>query len=240
MRYDDHITAIEREAKTFVDVLRSGDTDATVPACPDWTLRDLGIHLTGVHRWWTHVVQVGGSERPEDRPDVEEDPDELPDHVEDGVRTLLDTLNDHDEFDPAWTWWGERHVGRIARRVAHETAVHRWDAQATMSDPEPIEGRLAADGISEFIEVFLSSQEEPWPHEPATLHLHRSDGRGDWSVTLDPMSGQTRRARDDAAVLRGTASDLLLVLWRRKDVDAIRVTGDRPTVERFLAWADLT
>lgn len=239
MRYEDFIEAIEREAKTFVDVLRSGDADAAVPACPDWSLRDLGLHLAEVHRWWAHVVEVGGSEEPEDRPEIDEDPEDLPGVVDEGVEALLARLRDHDEFDPAWTWWGERHVGRIARRMAHDTAVHRWDAQAAVDDPDPVDGRLAADGISEFIDVFLGSQDEPWPHEPATLHLHRSDGRGNWSVTLDPMSGQSRRARDDAGVLRGTASDLLLVLWRRKDLDAIRVTGDRPTVERFLAWADL-
>lgn len=240
MRYDDFLTAIEREAKTLVDVLRSGDDGTTVPACPDWTLRDLGQHLAVVHRWWTHVLETGGTERPDDRPDVDEDPDDLPGYVEEGVGDLLDALRDCDEFDPAWTWWGERHVGRIARRMAHETAVHRWDAQSAVGDPDPIEGRLAADGVSEFIDVHLGSQEEPWPHDAATLHLHRSDGRGNWSVTLDPMRGQSRRARDDAAVLRGAASDLLLVLWRRRDLDAIRVTGDRPTVERFLAWADLT
>lgn len=240
MRYDDFHTAIEREAKTFVDVLRSGDPDAEVPACPDWTLHDLGVHLTGAHRWWTHVIQAGTTERPEDRPEVDEDPDDLPRYLEEGVEALLDELRDHDEFDRAWTWWGERHVGRIARRMAHETAMHRWDAQDALGDAEPIGGRLAADGVSEFIDVFLDTQDEPWPYEPATLHLHRSDGRGNWSVTLDPMSGQSRRARDDAAVLRGTASDLLLVLWRREELDAIRVTGDRPTVERFLAWADLT
>lgn len=240
MRHPDFLTAIERETKTFVDVLRSGDLDATVPACPDWSLSDLGVHLTGAHRWWTHVVETGGTERPDDRPDVEEDPDDLPGYVEDGAEALLDALRDHDEFDPAWTWWGEHYVGRIGRRMAHETAMHRWDAQDAVDEAEPIEGRLAADGVREFIDVFVTSQEEPWPHEAATLHLHRSDGRGDWSVTLDPIAGQSRRARDDAAVLRGTASDLLLVLWRRKDLDAIRVTGDRPTVERFLAWTDLT
>lgn len=240
MRYDDFIDAIEDEGAAFVEVLRSADTDAEVPACPGWTVRQLGVHLTRAHRWWTHVVETGGTEEPDDRPDVDDDPDDLPAYLEQGVAGLTGALRDREEFDPAWTWWGEHHVGRIARRMAHETAMHRWDIQDATGDREPIDGRLAADGIREFIDVFLAAEEEPWPHEAATIHLHRSDGRGNFSITLDPMHGQSRRARDDAAVVSGSASDLLLVLWRRKELDAVRVTGDRPTVERFLAWPDLT
>lgn len=240
MRYDDFIQVIEDEGARFLEVLRSTDGGAKVPPCPEWTVRDLGIHLTRAHRWWTHVVEVGGTERPEDRPEVDDDPSDLAGYLEEGISALVGALRERDEFDPAWTWWGEHHVGRIARRMAHETAMHRWDIQAAAGETEPIDAGLATDGVREFIDVFLASEEEPWPHEPATIHLHRSDGRGNFSVTLDPMQGHSRRARDDAAVVSGTASDLLLVLWRRLDLDAVRVTGDRPTVERFLAWADLT
>lgn len=240
MHHSEYVTAIERETKTLVDVLRAGDSGATVPACPDWSLRDLGLHIAEVHRWWTHVMEVGGTDRPEDRPELDEDPEDLAAYVQEGAGALVAAFRERDEFDPVYTWWGENRVGRLARRMAHETAMHRWDAQAAVGEPDPIDSRLAADGIAEFLDVFIANQDEPWPHEPATLHLHRSDGRGDWSVTLDPMSGQSRRARDDAAVVRGSASDLLLVLWRRHDLDTVRVTGDRDTVERFLAWTDLT
>ena len=46
-------------------------------------------------------------------------------------------------------------------------------------------------------------------------------------------------AKGDCA-LRGAASDLLLVLWRRRPMSTIDVVGDADVAARFLAWPALT
>ena len=40
--------------------------------------------------------------------------------------------------------------------------------------------------------------------------------------------------------MRGSAADLLLVLWRRLPLDAVEVIGDRATAERLVARTDLS
>ena len=70
------------------------------------------------------------------------------------------------------------------RRQAHETAVHRWDAQraATPSSVDPIDATLAADGVDEWLEVFvprfLARTGVPDDLVGATLHLHCTDEGG--------------------------------------------------------------
>jgi hypothetical protein len=44
----------------MVAAVAQADPDGAVPTCPDWTARDLGRHLGGVHRWTTGFVEVHG------------------------------------------------------------------------------------------------------------------------------------------------------------------------------------
>ena len=52
-----------------------------------------------------------------------------------------------------WTWTPDHTVGFWSRRMAHEVAVHRWDAQGAAGDPSPIERELAVDGIQEVFDL---------------------------------------------------------------------------------------
>ncbi|MEZ5251716.1 MAG: hypothetical protein R2713_21665 [Ilumatobacteraceae bacterium] len=45
-------------------------------------------------------------------------------------------------------------------------------------------------------------------------------------------------AKGDCA-LRGSASDLLLALWRRRSIDTIDVVGDADVAARFIAYPSL-
>ena len=60
-----------------------------------------------------------------------------------------------------------------------------------------------------------------------TLHLHCTDGEGEWLVRLDPdgVSSSHEHAKGDVAA-RGTASDLLLFLYGRVDPEQLEVFGD--------------
>jgi hypothetical protein len=121
--------------------------------------------------------------------------------------------------------------------MAHETAIHRWDAQAAAGAPRPVGAALAVDGIDEFL-GFVAA----WlPRTPidglvGSLHLHATDIDGEWSLWLEANRLDHRRGhtRADAAI-RGPASDLFLWATNRVGPDAaqLEVFGDRHVVDRW-------
>ena len=148
-----------------------------------------------------------------------------------------------DDDAPVWNFSAYPDVGRFwPRRQAQETAVHRWDAQRAVGRPEPIEPVLATDGIDELLEVWgttilggrdgidiggsvrlvaTDAPVEPWTlwTDDGVFSVSRSDHR----VTAD-------------VTVRGSASDLLLLLWRRIPADAVSLTveGDDHILDRWL------
>ena len=55
--------------------------------------------------------------------------------------------------DPVWTFTGSRPASFWARRMAHETAVHRADAEITVGRQPEIDADIAVDGIDEWLET---------------------------------------------------------------------------------------
>jgi uncharacterized protein (TIGR03083 family) len=147
------------------------------------------------------------------------------------------TLRETDPATPVWTWAPQKDVAFIVRRMAQETAVHRWDAEAAAGEPGPIEAELASDGIDEFLAFFLDHRFRDGGRLDGSVHLHATDTPGEWLVHEEPDGALTvtaAHAKGDAAV-RGPASDLLLALWRRVGLDRVEVLGDRDVAERLVA-----
>ena len=46
----------------------------------------------------------------------------------------------------------------FARRMAHETSMHRWDADNAQGDPAPIDPELAIDGIDEALGTYVAAR----------------------------------------------------------------------------------
>ncbi len=69
------------------------------------------------------------------------------------------------------------------------------------------------------------------PGPEATLHVHCTDVPGEWLVRRDPSGLTVSRGHTKADVaLRGSASDLFLVVLGRAPVDSVEVLGDPPAV----------
>ena len=87
--------------------------------------------------------------------------------------------------------------------MAHETAVHRWDAQCAAGTLAPIEAELAIDGVGEVLEVFMQHRpRDPGsPYPAGSLHLHRTDGEGEWMLvaTDGTLTVTHEHAKGDAA-----------------------------------------
>jgi uncharacterized protein (TIGR03083 family) len=208
-----------------------------VPACPGWTVGDLLQHVYTVHHFWGTVVAerltaLDGMERATQPHD-----DGVVDAVRDGMARLQTALSAADPEHAVWTWSADDHtVAFVIRRMAHETAIHRWDLQSAFGASEPIEASVASDGIDEFLTHMLDDGDGHPAHIDGSVHIHCGDVPGEWTLADGVL---TRAHMKGDCALRGAASDLVLALWRRVGIDAVDVVGDRRVAERFLAAARL-
>lgn len=232
---DEYIAHLARDGQRLGD-LAHANLDAPVPTCPDWTLRDLLVHTGNVHRWFTLASreQTAG---PPDFPSCEPDSDEgLPRWIGDGVAELADVFGKLDADTPRWTWFEpNQSAGWYFRRAAHETLIHRIDAERAVGAVTRVDTPLAIDGIDEICDVFIPSSEgQVIGGDGSTLHLHATDAHGEWLLTLHPNRIAVTRGHADAeAELRGTARDLLLMAWGRDPLGPVQHRGNETVIATF-------
>lgn len=238
----DHLAAWRREADRFVDLLEAADLDRPVPACPDWDVADLAYHVGWIHhrfaQWLSvpmtttdQVRQLEHAERPVDDA-------HLPGWVREQVDVLDPVLTELDPDEPVWNFTRAPDVGAFfPRRLHHEMVVHTHDLAEAVGEPVAIDTDEAVDGVDELLTV-VSTAGTRWPGErPATLQVQEDATGRRWRLRLDPGE---RAVADDGTgaadvTLRGDAPTLLLVLWRRRPVDAVTNTGDGALADAILA-----
>jgi uncharacterized protein (TIGR03083 family) len=257
-----YLEAIHREAGALAEAAR-GNLDAPVPSCPGWTVGVLVTHLTGIY---AHRIKIVGSRATENTVRSYEDLDLPPEYkslfdaefdtdaagqqppappelvalFEQTAATLERTLEAATPGARAWTWWPpDQTAGFWMRRMAQETAVHRWDTQLARGHTEPIEPELARDGIDEVFDIMAPASRQRGGSfrqgAGESYHFHRTDGPGEWLLRFagDDMVVTHEHAKADVAV-RGTASDLLLFLWGRIPASQLEVFGDAALLDRYV------
>ncbi len=237
MEYAALVDAFRRAGATFVDSARAAGVDRPVVTCGEWTVGDLCAHVGRLHRWAAEIVASRPAE-PHGHWKQLTHPDgvALVDFVTQGYGALADVLAEAAAEEPCWSWTDQRTVGFWARRQAHELAVHAWDVQYAAGATEPIERELAVDGIQELFDILPFRPGGAPTGTGETIHLHCTDGEGEWLVRLAPdgVSVSNEHAKADVAA-RGAASDLLLMMWGRIPADRVEVFGDASLLER---WSD--
>jgi uncharacterized protein (TIGR03083 family) len=251
------IAALLADSAALAEAARL-DLDAAVPSCPGWSVADLVEHTGRVHRSVTRRVRDLEAER-RAAADVQLPARaELIGWFEQGVNGLARVLEAAEPDAPVWNWSAGPKVASFWwRRMAQETAVHRWDGQSAHGRQQPIAADVAADGIAEFFEVYLPTDfaEKPPTDLGGTLALRCTDLPDAWLVTvlggaLIARRDRPSRSGDPAgagpgdaplATVSASASDLLLLLWRRIPPTAPEITtdGDAALLARFAALADL-
>jgi choline dehydrogenase-like flavoprotein len=137
-----------------------------------------------------------------------------------------------------WTWSEARDSGFFHRRMAHESTLHRLDADLAVDGSlGDVTAAFASDGIDEFVHVgmrhSLRRPERTYPD--GSLHLHCTDTEGEWMVVPDGSGGLTvtrEHAKGDVAV-RGPAVSILRYIWGRER-ENVDVFGDEGLAD---AWA---
>jgi uncharacterized protein (TIGR03083 family) len=117
-----------------------------------------------------------------------------------------------------------------ARRQAHETAIHRVDAETAAGDVTGFPSAFAADGIDELVLRFASRPGRTLAVERSrSMVVRTTDLPRSWSVTFAPSGFQILADPVDAKaelVVAGDASQLYLVLWNRRDAADVVLDGE--------------
>ncbi|MFI8257396.1 maleylpyruvate isomerase family mycothiol-dependent enzyme [Streptomyces filamentosus] len=250
MRTAEHIDALEAAGRGLADAAEAAGPDAGVPTCPGWRVRDLLRHTTTVHRWATGFVTEGHAEyRPEGaEPPLDGAP--LLAHYREGHAALVAALRAAPGDLAAWTFFpAPSPLAFWARRQAHETAVHRADAESALAagtGSGPVGAAFAADGVDELLAGFHGlDRSRVRTAVPRTLRIRATDTGDVWTVRLSAAPPVTERGTADGgtadggpaagdpaaggpvdAELAGTAARLYLTLWNRLPASAVTASGD--------------
>jgi uncharacterized protein (TIGR03083 family) len=241
------LAALRTEGDAFRAALKSGTPlDAPVPSCPGWSLADLAWHLSLVYSYAAGHVARGGLERPADRSSEPLPPDvDAATAWTDAFTELVAALDAVDPEQPMWNFAPQAKKASFwHRRMAHETTIHRWDAQMAGGLAEPIEARLASDNVTEVLDTWIPSGRRSGPTDRAgMIALHATDADQIWYVRLRGagialLDTDTLLDSDDhheRATASGSASDLALALWGRIPFDTLLVSGDVTLLRGLLA-----
>ncbi|MEN3538348.1 maleylpyruvate isomerase N-terminal domain-containing protein [Microbispora sp. ZYX-F-249] len=258
LEFPDLLRLIDERSTAFCAAVASAPSlDAQVPTCPEWTLFDLVRHLgEGRHAWATIVAAGPASARPDtSAPEgaraVPREREALLAWMAASTQRLVDALREAGPDRGCWTWWGTSQApqtcGAVARHQLQQMVVHTYDAQVTVGAPQPLPVEAALDGVEEFLFTCCATT-SAWPHEPAIVDYHATEGRS-WRLWLSadgaraarlPEPGTTPATDADEdpadASLRGTAGELVLALYDRIPADSLKLDGDPRLFDQLQAW----
>jgi uncharacterized protein (TIGR03083 family) len=255
-----YVRALRRQGDLLAGAARRSGLAAAVPSCPGWAVRDLLRHTGYVHRWATGFVAEGhthpGGVSEEEILGQGPADAELPGWFREGHAALVRALG---AADPGLNCWAflpaPSPLAFWARRQAHETAIHRVDAEqaaagtagrAASGNGTLFEPAFAADGVDELVMGFLarSIRRGNWAGLDGSLAIHADDGTAggaDWLIAggqdAPGVSRGTGRADCEVA---GPASELYLMLWNRSPADRLQVTGDPGILAAFGSTLQIT
>jgi uncharacterized protein (TIGR03083 family) len=237
LKPDRYLDVLRADADRMA-VLAGRDLDAVVPTCPGWTVRDALVH-TG-HVYQHKVANMRTQAKAEWPPTPAPERDEVA-WFHAALDELVDELVTRGPDAPSYTWWPEdQTVGFWYRRMAQETAVHRYDVESAFDAGTPVADDLAEDGIDELLDRFLSGDwsesvsVEEWgdisPDAGAGQSIVVTTGTAAWRVTLHPdridVEADLAPGVTGDATVTGDPSELLLWLWGRRPDVAVTLDGD--------------
>ncbi|MFI6909403.1 maleylpyruvate isomerase family mycothiol-dependent enzyme [Nonomuraea sp. NPDC050394] len=249
-----YLKAVVEQTSTFADWVHDRDAAAPVPTCPEWTLTDLVDHVGSVQRMVTMLVGERMTEPSEAFAGYVPGPADsgqwrawLSDCAAEASRAFASVDDDTPVWDPSGAAAG---VTFWSRRLLGEVCVHRADAAAALGLPYELEPELAVAALEDWLTTLTSRGY--WENRPGfsdamrgsgqTLHFHATDAPGEWVARREPdmVVLEHTHAKADVAV-RGPAADLLLVISRRRPLDAapaLEVHGDRALLEHWIEHMD--
>ncbi|KUN13317.1 MULTISPECIES: maleylpyruvate isomerase N-terminal domain-containing protein [Streptomyces] len=169
--------------------------------------------------------------------------------ITDGARRLTSALLEAGPDTAVWREFCPPRVRTWARWALLETSLHRADAEVLAAREFRIDTDLAVDSIDQWLAYVREPAAAPFL-DPRLANMKGNgerlrfqptdvDGHEGWLAVCTPQGLATsawRPGDGDDVVVRGTASDLLLLLKRRIPLagSSVAVTGERVLLERWL------
>lgn len=230
----DRVDLIRSASDRIADVA-TADSDSVVPRYEGWTVGDLVIHTGRVHRRTTRVVNEALMERP--------DLDDVPttnvvDWFREGAIDLAIALERVDPNMPCWGFGPEPVASFWVRRMALETAVHRWDAESAVGDPMPFAVPVSVDGIDEVRHMWLPWAQPVADHRTGSIcAIAPNDASGAWTLIGTEAGYQlVQGLAPGAPLVTGPASDLYMaVLGRAHGALAFESPATREAFEAIMS-----
>lgn len=248
MRVDEFIASLREDGRALAGAAEQASLDASVPTCPGWLVKDLLRHVGGVHRWAAaHVARqrrTPFAQEDEQRFFAAPADDALVGWFSEGHLALVDALGTADPALDCWTFLPCRSPLQFwARRQAHETAIHRADAEAAIGRYPDWPPPFAVDGVNELLDGFFARRPQRLAADPASsIALHAVDADVAWTIMMG--SGGLRvvaaELSDTTLHLAGTATQLYLLLWNRAGIEGLDVHGDVAAWELWRSRATVT
>jgi uncharacterized protein (TIGR03083 family) len=232
--YAELVTAVRREGEGIATAAGMG-MDEAVPTCDDWTVGSLVRHVSRVYARVARIVATRATEAPE--PAIALPDGDAVEVLRDVLDEVVSALSECDADAPLWNWEpaADQTARFWARRMAHESSVHRFDAQAAHGVMQPIDSELAGDGVDELIDVLAHRvyTRDQLTGPTGTVTLQASDHQA-WHLALE-TDGIRRTAIVKApdVTAGGTSSALLLAVYGRIPWTSLEVTGDNDLLARW-------
>ena len=234
LTFPQYLDELGRQGRLLGESARRPALQAAVPSCPGWTVARLLGHIAKAHHWVSWILR--GRDPQEFQFDVPDD-GQLFEVYEAGLREALSRLSAAPDSLAVWTITPAPSAKLFwARRMAHETAIHRVDADLAagygVSDFAP---HFAADGIEELLTVSAARFDRGGLTGNRTISLTPLDANASWTLTIGPDLLSCRPVALDHADLAvfGLASDLYRWVWNRGGDEDVSMRGDLSLADRW-------
>jgi uncharacterized protein (TIGR03083 family) len=251
VHHGEYCDALAAEAVRLAELVADpAAQSAPVPTCPGWVVADVVEHVGSLYYWSSAHVATGARSRLKPPELDQRRPEEgaTPAWLAQAIAPMMEIFRGCDPDVAVWGWGADRHARFWPRRMLFETVVHRADASFALGVDPDVDAGVAADGFDEL----LSNLPHAAYFAPRVAEL-RGDGERvafravdvdvTWSIRLLPAGYAWDWSDGEADVtVSGRASDLLLLLYRRRaadDTDRFERAGDTALLDRFLTNTQL-
>jgi uncharacterized protein (TIGR03083 family) len=208
-----------------------------VPSCPGWSTNDLAKHMGHVYLGQAFVVETGVKAEAKEHLAPYARTDDVREFMGWGFTAIVKALDLARPERKTWSWHhSDNTVDFWFRRMAHETVIHRIDAELACGSVTTIPEDLALDGIDEVLDFLpLLGSWEGAPNQAFGIVSicalgSKQDTHWDIEFTADYAAVTKAESVSPLARLKisGTPEAMDLYLWGRisSSDSRITITGD--------------